>query len=81
MKFSTVLTLGLAAFVMAVPAPEPVAEAGLADQIAGNLPHPLTASDIMTTDKPVDLVSRQANTTANAAGKGMSLWTTEQSSI
>jgi hypothetical protein len=81
MRFSAVLALGLAAFVMASPVPE--AEAGvveidekrsLASSLASALPHPIEGADkIMSAVEPTNLVSRQANATANAAAKkGMS---------
>lgn len=59
MKLTSFLLFGMAAFALATPVPEASAEAGLAEQVAANLPHPLTASDIMTSDKPVNLVTRQ----------------------
>lgn len=75
MRFSAIFALGLAAFAMATPFPE--AEAGvaeieekrsLADSLAGALPHPVGGADkVMSSGKPSDLVTRQANGTANAA--------------
>lgn len=62
---------------MASPVPE--AEAGvaeviekrsLADSLAAALPHPIAgANKVMSAAEPTNLVSRQANTTANAAAK------------
>lgn len=75
MRFSAAFALGVAAFVMATPVPE--AEAGaaeieekrsLASSLAGALPHPIEGADkIMSAVEPSNLVTRQANGTANAA--------------
>jgi hypothetical protein len=62
MKLSAVILFGIAAFVMANPVPEAEAEAGLVDSVAASLPHALTASDIMTNDKPVNLITRSPRT-------------------
>jgi len=50
MRFSSALIIGFIAMVMATPIAEPAPEAGLT--IA-------ESAKIMTSDKPVDLVSRQ----------------------
>ena len=64
MKLIAFFTIGFAALVMATPVPEAAAEAGISD-ITAALPHALAATDkIMTSDKPVDLVSRQSTSSS-----------------
>lgn len=63
MRFSTVFVLGFAAFALASPVPEADAEAGVAlSERSVEAP-----AKIMSSVEPVDLVTRQANTTAAAA--------------
>jgi hypothetical protein len=73
MKLSTIFTIGFAAFVFAVPTPEAEADA-VAKRNYGS-------SAIMASGEPVDLVTRQANTTAtNAAATGKGMDSSETSS-